>query len=181
MVKGAFWGAIAGPAVFMGLIILEGCFDFVFKSGFWTLGTLRLAISLTVASAAAGAFSGAVLPFVEHRLWIMVPIATAGGSVGGAVFWIAQRPATSLKACVVVGTLIVPFLLFLGWLEDRTGGSEKNTPETVMDYSGPSIECPKCSQQTRNPSFCEICGRDIRKNPPPLVLPDGTVVEHGDS
>ena len=44
------------------------------------------------------------------------------------------------------------------------------TPE--IDHNAPTQLCPLCDQPTANPSFCDVCGRDIREERPPLVLPD---------
>lgn len=178
MAKWALKGAAFGPAVFMGLIVLESCFDLALHPSAWNLGTLKIAASLTIASSAAGAFSGLFIPLVEERIWIMIPVSTFGGGVGGAVFWVVYRPENSLGACVIGGTLVVPALLLLALLEGVGSSSEEEPAEQSTHFlTGPTIDCPKCAQQTANHDFCEICGTDIRVKKPPLVLPDGTVVE----
>ena len=35
-----------------------------------------------------------------------------------------------------------------------------------------SIRCPRCQQLSSNHSFCDVCGKDLRANLPPVVLPD---------
>jgi hypothetical protein len=35
-----------------------------------------------------------------------------------------------------------------------------------------SIRCPRCQQMSANHSFCDVCGKDLRASPPPIVLPD---------
>jgi len=35
-----------------------------------------------------------------------------------------------------------------------------------------SIRCPRCQQMSANQSFCDVCGKDLRASPPPLVLPN---------
>jgi len=182
MAKWALKGAAIGPAVFMGLIILEGCFEIAFHPSAWNLGTLKIAASLTIASSAAGAFSGLFFPLVEKRIWIMIPVLTIGGSVGGAVFWVVYRPDASLGECVIGGTLVLPALFLLVLLEGVgeavfSSSEEKPMEKPTHFLTGPTIDCPKCGQQTANHDFCEICGTDIRVNRPPLVLADGTVVE----
>jgi hypothetical protein len=35
-----------------------------------------------------------------------------------------------------------------------------------------TFDCPQCGQDTENPDFCDVCGKDLRKNLPPVIMPD---------
>jgi hypothetical protein len=46
------------------------------------------------------------------------------------------------------------------------GLSDRNTdPEN-------SVLCPRCWQMSANHCFCDVCGKDLRANLPPVVFPD---------
>ena len=32
--------------------------------------------------------------------------------------------------------------------------------------------CPRCQQESETAEFCDVCGKDLRPNPPPVVLPE---------
>jgi hypothetical protein len=34
------------------------------------------------------------------------------------------------------------------------------------------VLCPRCQQQSETSEFCDVCGKDLRPNPPPIVLPE---------
>ena len=179
--RGMFEGAVAAPKLLLFLavaVVLSGGVFFVFVPSFWTLGTLRIVLSLVVASIATGALFGAILPYLRNRLWLLLPVSIIGCGIGGVVFWIVQRPSVGLVTCAICGALVVPaFLLLLGI--ESLGSKGDSVQEIPPEQDGPPIECPRCAQPTRNHAFCDNCGRDIRKNRPPLVLPDGTVIHDG--
>ena len=42
------------------------------------------------------------------------------------------------------------------------------------DDGGGPVQCPRCGQVSDNATFCDVCGRDLRGDAPPVVLPDGS-------
>lgn len=182
MISGAIRGAIWGPVVFLGFFIFEVAISFFAESSFWTPATLKFTFSVAISCIFGGAFSGALWPFTHDRAGRITLVLALGGGMTGAAYWVLHRPNMSILVCSVIGFVIVGGFVLLMSLGDHGSGNHNHTNHqewktSFGDSSGPPIQCPNCSQDTNNHSFCEVCGRDIRKNPPPLVLPDGTVVE----
>jgi len=147
---------------------------------FWKVGLLRyFALLLTVVLVCLFFSIGRKKP-INSGKWACILIGSA--FLGESYFFIwmygaAQDPSTR-GALVAVASFLVHALipmLISGWMWWRFIRRLSSEGEVLFQGgTGPPIECPRCSQETVNHSFCEICGRDIRENPPPLILPDGT-------
>lgn len=170
VLKGAAIGALSGP---VAVVVLVGGV-LVFESSFWSLESLRVGLAVLVASgvggALIGAFAGVVTPDRPRIIMAFLPV---GGAVAGVVFLLILGLDGSLVEAALTGAVIVVLMLLIAMIEGAFGhkDEEKITEPVTVPY-GPEQECPRCQQMTRNPYFCEVCGKDIRLNPPALVLPD---------
>jgi len=58
-----------------------------------------------------------------------------------------------------------------GWLLSLDRCPMCGFPVLEVDSKQPMIECPRCHQMTVTQSFCEVCGKDLRQDLPPVTLP----------
>ncbi len=174
VLNGAIRGACYAPVVVLVFVIAEGAVELVFHPSAITLESLWFLILVLLASAPAGAFIGASLELMPARTGLIVFLFPIAGSIAGGVFWLL-RPEVSLAKSTLSGAGILVFLGVLGWMEDQASHSAP-TPEgfdpRILNPVGSPFECPRCQQITRTTNFCEVCGKDLRSNLPPVVMPD---------
>ncbi len=172
MLRGAGRGALFVPLGVLFLVVLEG-FEMVFHASFWSMESLWIGLAALASTAVAGAFVGACFGMLPDYPVLMIPAVPIAGAIGGAVYWLIRKPEIGLLGSSLCGLGVVFVLGIVLALEELgTRSRPPKTPEPVWEPAGPAIECPRCNQMTRNHHFCEICGKDLRTDLPPVVMPD---------
>ena len=109
----------------------------------------------------AGAFFG-----LKAHLILGVPV--------GAAFVVA---CVSIR-CEICGTRWLWMAIKDRWNKDwdewvlRLEECPVCVPHSQTPPPVQSVLCPRCQQESETTDFCDVCGKDLRSNPPPIVLPE---------
>ncbi len=106
--------------------------------------------------------------FGEHFLGFMYYVYCAGAVT------LALGIASISIRCEVCGTRWLWLALKNRWNKDWDEWvlNLEECPICVPPPTPQILDCPRCGQESENPDFCDVCGKDLRPNPPPIVLPE---------